>query len=238
MADVTQWLGAAPTPALAFNDHTTATLEKVAAGNHKKLDQWAARAGLTPAAYLEAVEEAAAAAPHVPDAIAHMVEAAHATGAVMLSHDEKTVDARAASRALGIDVCEFPLERAVAAYAIAAGEHVILGGPNVIRGGSHTGALTAEDAIVAGECTVLASDYYYPSLLRAAERLVRRDVLPLARAWALVSANPAAAMRLDDRGEIAVGKRADLVVLDAAGGAETPWRVVHTLAAGRLSSFA
>ena len=59
VGDIEAWLGEAPRPALAFNDHTTSTLEKVAAGRHQKLEQWASRAGVTAGRYLELVEEAA-----------------------------------------------------------------------------------------------------------------------------------------------------------------------------------
>jgi alpha-D-ribose 1-methylphosphonate 5-triphosphate diphosphatase len=231
--DVSAWLGEEPAPALAFNDHTTSTMEKVQAGNHKKLGQWAERAGLTPAEYLAEVERVAACALAVPALMEKLAARCRETGAVMLSHDERTLAERAATRALGVEVCEFPLATAVAADAVAQGEHVILGGPNVIRGGSHNNALTAEDAIRDGLCTVLASDYYYPSLLHSAEHLVARGVLPLADAWRLVAENPAASMGLSDRGAIAPGKRADLVVIDCNG----PWRLVHTVAGGRVTSF-
>ena len=64
--DVMEWLGETPRPVIAFNDHTTATLEKVAAGTHRKLEQWAQRAGVSPARYLELVDEAAAKRADVP----------------------------------------------------------------------------------------------------------------------------------------------------------------------------
>jgi alpha-D-ribose 1-methylphosphonate 5-triphosphate diphosphatase len=95
------------------------------------------------------------------------------------------------------------------------------------------GALSAAEAIGDGLCTVLASDYYYPSLLHAAERLVDRGVLSLAKAWNLVSRNPAEAMGLDDRGAIEAGRRADLAVIDCSG----PWRLVHTIAGGTVTSL-
>lgn len=234
LEDIGEWLSWSPTPALAFNDHTTATLEKVEAGNHKNLDQWAQRTGLTNAQYLAAVEEAAGVAPHVPDKVAEVAVMARKHGAVMLSHDEKTTEGWNNFRKLGATVCEFPLRMSVAANAIQSGEHVILGGPNVIRGGSHTGALSAEEAISAGRCTVLASDYYYPSLFRAAEYLVERGVLSLAKAWRIVSCNPAQAMGMSDRGMLDIGKRADVVVVDCN---RRPWRLVHAIVGGTLVSF-
>ncbi|WP_299625377.1 alpha-D-ribose 1-methylphosphonate 5-triphosphate diphosphatase [Pelagibius sp.] len=228
--DLGRWLGQQPTPAIAFNDHTTATMEKVQAGNHKKLGQWAQRAGLSVEQYLAEVDAVGRRAPEVPAKIREVAGLARRQNAIMLSHDERSCDERATHRDLGMQVCEFPLARVVAEDAVARGEHVILGGPNVIRGGSHTGAMSAEEAIGDGLCTVLASDYYYPSLLHAAEGLVDRGVLSLSAAWDLVSSNPAAAMGLQDRGRIEVGCRADVVVIDCSG----PWRLVHTLAGGEV----
>jgi len=236
MADIGDWLADAdlPTPAVAFNDHTTCTMEKVAAGKHEKLTQWATRAGLTPDAYLAAVETVAARADDVAGDIRAVAALASRHGAIMLSHDERTQSERHHNRALGMTVCEFPLSREVARDAVGHGEHTVLGGPNVIRGGSHTGAMSAEEAIASGLCTVLASDYYYPSLLHAVERLVKRGVLSLEAAWPLVSSNPAQAMGLMDRGTIEPGYRADLVVVNTTHA----WQIVHTIAAGRLTTFA
>ncbi len=230
--DIARWLNQTPTPAIAFNDHTTLTMERVKAGSHDKLNQWAQRAGVTIEQYLAKVETVGQRGPDVPAKIRQVTELAANTGAVMLSHDERSRDERVANRALGMHVCEFPLALDVAEEAVANGEHVIMGGPNVIRGGSHMGAMSAEDAVRDGLCNVLASDYYYPSLLHAAERLVERGVQTLNAAWSLVSTNAAIAMALDDRGTIEVGRRADLVVLDRSG----PWRVVHSLVGGSVMS--
>lgn len=177
--DLARWLARQPTPAIAFNDHTTSTLETVRAGGREKLDRWARRAGITLERYLAEVDAVGHRAPDVPARIREVAGLARRHGAVMLSHDERSCDERATFRGLGARVCEFPLAPEVAVDAVARGEHVVMGGPNVIRGGSHTGALSAEDAIRDGLCTVLASDYYYPSLLHAAERLVGRGVQSL-----------------------------------------------------------
>lgn len=233
VGDIEAWLDSGPTPALAFNDHTTLTMETVKAGGHKKLDQWAIRAGLTLDEYLARVDAVGSRAGEVPDRIRRVAELARSRGAVMLSHDERTRADRAAFRELGAKVCEFPLAHEVAADAIETGEHVIMGGPNVIRGGSHTGAMSAEDAIRGGVCNVLASDYYYPSLFHAAERLVEQGVVGFGKAWNMISANAAASMGLHDRGVIEPGRRADLVVVDCDG----PWRLVHTIVGGRVLTF-
>jgi len=111
-------------------------------------------------------------------------------------------------------VAEFPTTAAAAREARDAGEHVVLGAPNALRGESHNGALCATQAIGNGLCTVLASDYYYPAPLHAVFRLHDAGVLPLEQGWPLVSANPAAAVSLHDRGTLDPGQRADLLVVD------------------------
>ena len=86
--------------------------------------------------------------------------------------------------------------------------------------------------IARGLCSVLASDYYYPAQLLAAFRLAADGVLPLARAWNLISAEPARAAGLSDRGILAEGYRADIILVDD----EVPLRprIVAVIAAGRL----
>ncbi|MBP0576067.1 phosphonate metabolism protein PhnM, partial [Mycobacterium tuberculosis] len=73
---------------------------------------------------------------------------------------------------------EFPTSEATAVAARAAGETVVCGAPNVVRGGSHTGFPAAADLVGKGLCTVLASDYYYPALLMAPFRLAADGVVP------------------------------------------------------------
>ena len=90
----------------------------------------------------------------------------------------------------------------------------MFGAPNVVRGGSHTGWTRASDMIAKGLCSVLASDYYYPAQLLAAFRLAADGVLPLAEAWQLISAAPARAAGLTDRGVLAAGQRADIILVD------------------------
>jgi alpha-D-ribose 1-methylphosphonate 5-triphosphate diphosphatase len=105
-----------------------------------------------------------------------------------------------------------------------------MGAPNVVRGGSHNGNLSAIDLIMMGYCDAVASDYHYPSPRRAALMLADAGVAPFADVWRLVSAGPAAILGLHDRGVLEVGKRADLVVLDAQ-----TRRVAATFVAGRVS---
>ena len=116
------------------------------------------------------------------------------------------------------------------------GDLIIFGAPNAVRGGSHIGSLGAADMVEAGLCDALASDYYYPAMLAAVARLDHERRAGGLRLWSLVSNGPAQAMGLHDRGEIAVGKRADLVLVDWPDGA-TP-AVQGTWVAGRAAYLA
>jgi len=101
-----------------------------------------------------------------------------------------------------------------------------------VRGGSHTGWTKATDMIAKGLCSILASDYYYPAQLLAAFRLATDGVLPLPAAWGLVSSAPAKAAGLTDRGILADGYRADIILVDDEVSLRP--RVVAVIAAGRL----
>ena len=111
----------------------------------------------------------------------------------MLSHDDESPATRKAFRAQGVAIAEFPVNEKTAREAANAGDAIVFGAPNVVRGGSHTGWTRASDMIAKGLCSVLASDYYYPSQLLAAFRLAADGVLPLPKAWDLISAAPALA---------------------------------------------
>jgi alpha-D-ribose 1-methylphosphonate 5-triphosphate diphosphatase len=214
---VKTWLASPLRPALAFNDHTTGMLRKFAGGDvPKKAGEWAARAELPLEDYLRLVLSLAERESDVPAALGDLAATARRQGATLLSHDDCSREERQRFRDLGATVAEFPLVEEAAADARLNSEHVVLGAPNVVRGRSHIGALDATTAVGADLCTVLASDYYYPSMLRAAELLARG--VGLAAVWPLVSRYPAAAMGLDDRGSITAGQRADLVVVRVENG--------------------
>jgi alpha-D-ribose 1-methylphosphonate 5-triphosphate diphosphatase len=150
----------------------------------------------------------------------------------MLSHDDATPAMRQEFRELGAMIAEFPINEETARAAASHGDAIVYGAPNVVRGGSHTGWTKASDMIAKGLCSVLASDYYYPAPLLAAFRLAADGVLPLAQAWQLVSAAPAQATGLSERGTLAAGRRADILLVDGSVAARP--RLVAVIAAGRL----
>jgi alpha-D-ribose 1-methylphosphonate 5-triphosphate diphosphatase len=135
-------------------------------------------------------------------------------------------------RAMGVAIAEFPINEETAREAASHGDAIVYGAPNVVRGGSHTGWTKASDMIAKGLCSVLASDYYYPAQLLAAFRLAADGVLPLTEAWNLVSAAPARATGLADRGVLAEGRRADILLVDDSVPLRP--RLVTVIAGGKL----
>lgn len=147
----------------------------------------------------------------------HFVAYACARGIPLASHDDTTTGHVEQAKAEGMVISEFPTCEAAAQRANELGLAVIMGGPNVVRGGSHSGNVAAIDLARAGLLDIVSSDYVPNSLLNAAIQLTRDADQPLAQAIATVSANPARAMGMDDRGEIAIGRRADLVRMKLMG---------------------
>lgn len=213
---------------LAFNDHTPAIVHKV----HDPVEgaKYAGRAGMTLAAFRAFTDRVASRAAAVPAALERIGAAARVAGLPMASHDDDAVPVRARFRALGAQICEFPMAEEVGRDARALGEYVVMGSPNVVRGRSHLNWTSAAVMAEAGICNVLSSDYYYPAMARAAFILADRGGFDLPGAWALIAANPAAAAGLTDRGTIEPGKRADVVLIEPAAR-----RLVATIAGGRLA---
>jgi alpha-D-ribose 1-methylphosphonate 5-triphosphate diphosphatase len=141
-----------------------------------------------------------------------IVAMAQAQGIKIASHDDTTLDEVALAASEGVTLAEFPTTVEAAAASQAAGMATIMGGPNVVRGGSHSGNVAARDLAEEGHLDILSSDYVPASLLLGALALENVPAIGgLAGAIRLVTKNPADATGLTDRGEIATGKRADLV---------------------------
>jgi alpha-D-ribose 1-methylphosphonate 5-triphosphate diphosphatase len=130
---------------------------------------------------------------------------------VLASHDDRTEADVAENLADGIGVAEFPVSMTAARAARAGGQVSIAGAPNLVRGGSHTGNVSALALIRAGLVDALASDYVPASMVEAAFLAVSLAGISLPQAVRLIAAAPASMCGFADRGEIAVGKRADLV---------------------------
>ncbi len=130
----------------------------------------------------------------------------------LASHDDATEAHVAEAADLGTHLAEFPTTREAARASRRAGMAVLMGAPNLVRGGSHSGNIAAADLAAEGDLDVLSSDYVPISLMAAAFLLHKGPLgFPLPAAIATVTRNPATAAGLDDRGVLAVGKRADIV---------------------------
>ncbi len=224
------WIKSKRIDVLAFNNHMGQALPNPAKPDKRK--GMAVRTGLTLEAFDELVAQINSRAGEVPGSVARLAAASRAANVPMLSHDDETPLMRQEFRALGVDIAEFPVNEETAQDAAAAGQFILFGAPNVVRGGSHTGWTSATEMVRKGLCSILASDYYYPALPLAAFRLASEGVLPLAKAWDLISAAPARAAGLADRGELAAGRRADVILVDASQALRP--RVVAVIANGKL----
>jgi len=146
--------------------------------------------------------------------ILEMIDLAHEKGVSIASHDDCTIDKVKSMKDLGVTISEFPLSLDVAVYAKENGLFTGMGAPNIVRGGSQSGNIAAKELVINNACDYLCSDYHPISLLNAV--YVMRDTLglPLEEGFKMVTSNPAQMSGLTDRGEISIGKRADLAVID------------------------
>lgn len=216
-------------PYLVFNDHLphdTLAKGKTPPGHVGK----SLKAGLNPEKALTRLREMHEARDQVPDALRAVVPRLAALGVRMGSHDENTPEQRHWWHDLGVHICEFPETTATAEASRDMGDAVIMGAPNLVRGGSHKGNVSALDVVSMGLCDALASDYHYPSLRRAAFLLADSGICDLAAAWRLISERPARILGLQDRGQLKPGQRADLVVINP----ETR-DICVTIAGGRVT---
>lgn len=145
--------------------------------------------------------------------LAWLGELARAGRIRLLGHDPDSAEAVTALADRGGAVAEFPTTVEAAAAARDRGFPVVMGAPNVLRGSSHSGNVSAAELISRGLVTGLASDYLPSALLGAAFRLVTEGLTSLPEAVRMITAGPAAVAGLADRGSLAAGRRADLVLI-------------------------
>ncbi len=156
-----------------------------------------------------------------------VLERCRERGLTIASHDDTLPEHVHEAVVEGIGVSEFPTTLEAAREARKAGMLVVMGAPNVVRGESHSGNVSALELAREGLLDILSSDYLPQSMICGAFTLHHREGLPLHETVAMVSVNPARAVGLDDRGEIGVGKSADLVrvrVVDEVPVVMAAWR--------------
>lgn len=155
-----------------------------------------------------------------------ILDLARSLGICLASHDDATPDHVDEAVADGVVIAEFPTTAASAEAAHRNGLAVLMGAPNIVRGSSHSGNISASEVAASGHLDILSSDYVPASLLLAAFALPEKvGGITLPRAIGFVSSGPARAAYLNDRGEIALGKRADLVQVSVSTGQPVVRRV-------------
>ena len=168
---------------------------------------------------LEAAQEAMA-------RMRSLAEKAKYHGVSIASHDDDSPGKVATVQALGAVISEFPINLETARAAREKGLSTLFGSPNILRGKSQSGNMRALDAVREGIADCLCGDYSPAALLPSIMRLPSLTDISLSQAVSMVTVNPARAAGLSDRGEIAIGKRADLVAVKMHGSlpqAEKVW---------------
>ena len=142
---------------------------------------------------------------------AYAIKSAHQRGLALASHDDATQDHVTEAASEGMTVAEFPTTLEAAQSSHDAGLAVMMGGPNLVRGGSHSGNVAAGFLAEQNCLDILSSDYVPNSLLHGAMLLHTKYAYSLPRAVQTITKTPATSVGLDDRGELSPGKRADLI---------------------------
>jgi alpha-D-ribose 1-methylphosphonate 5-triphosphate diphosphatase len=148
------------------------------------------------------------------DKINELIMYAKAHDLTLLSHDDDCVEKLDGLLDLGVQISEFPLSLDVAKYAVEKGIATGMGAPNIVRGGSQSGNIAAIELVKEEVCQYLCSDYHPTSMLQAIYRMKEDANLSLEKGFKMVTSTPAKYANLHDRGEIATGKRADIIVID------------------------
>jgi alpha-D-ribose 1-methylphosphonate 5-triphosphate diphosphatase len=204
---------------VSLTDHTPGQ------GQYRDLEHLARRTqrdlGLTPeeaqAHIQDRIDEKRAHAGDVAATLAAISALCAAHGIPLASHDDDSVEKVALMQSLGATISEFPVTVEAATEARRRGLATAMGAPNAVRGQSYSGNLSARDAHAAGLLDILAADYHPSAILPAVLELARTDPDGLAGATRLATLNPARALGLADRGAIAPGLRADLLIADDTG---------------------
>lgn len=230
--EIESWLDGKRIDFLAFNDHMPSMLRKIETG--QSLARFVERTGLTAEQFIALTKKLSDRKEEVKPAIKRLSRRALDSGIPMASHDDETSEQRGFFNKIGCKIAEFPETEEAINEAGRLQNNIILGAPNIIRGGSHMGAsgLSATDNIRKGLGNILCSDYYYPSLINAPAVLAKKEIMDFSSGWDMISKNAAYAANLFDRGEIVEGKRADLVLLDAT--APRYSRLAATIVAGNI----
>ncbi len=206
------WLENGKVHLLSLNNHLPdATDDETLARYTKGLQQ---RIKLSPTEIRSLVEAAMARQEEGLQQIEHLVEQAHQLQIPVASHDDESEADVALSAKRQVAIAEFPASIALAVQSRNYGAAVLMGAPNLIRGGSHVGYMSVAAAAEAKVLDCLCSDYHYPSLFHAPFKMAEVGLMSFEESWKLVSTQPAQAAGIADRkGAIALGLEADFLLV-------------------------
>ena len=163
-----------------------------------------------------------------------LTKLAHAKGIPVASHDDDTVEKLEENKKIGVDISEFPISMETAKTAKAYGFYTVVGSANIIRGSSHSGNMSAADAILEDCADIICSDYVPAAILHGIFLMHTKHGVPLPQIVNKATLNPAKAMRTDkDYGSIEAGKKADFLIVDILDGYPV---ITHTFVDGVAAS--
>jgi len=161
-----------------------------------------------------------------------LADYAHESGIAVASHDDDVFEKLAVNRKIGVDISEFPITIETAKAARAMGFYTVVGAPNILLGGSHSGNMSAADSIREGCADIICSDYYPPAILHGIFAMHHKHGIPLNEMVNKATLHPAKAVKTDrDFGSIEVGKAADLIIVEELDGYPV---ITHVLVDGQI----
>ncbi|MEM8831772.1 MAG: alpha-D-ribose 1-methylphosphonate 5-triphosphate diphosphatase [Cyanobacteria bacterium P01_G01_bin.19] len=212
--ELCDWLKQGKVQLLSLNDHLPPAGDDYKLNRH--LNSLRRRHKMSDAELKELIETAIANKAEGLKQIEELVTLAHKHKIAIASHDDDTEAKVELSAKRGISIAEFPATIELAAQSRDYSASVLMGAPNLIRGGSHVGWMSVEAAAKAGVVDCLCSDYHYPSLFHAPFKLVQMGIMDFEQAWKLVSTYPAKAAGIGNtKGSIDYGLDADFLLIEA-----------------------
>ena len=215
--ELCNWLEQGKVQLLSLNDHLPPAGDDYKLNRH--LNSLRRRHKMTDEELQKLIQTAIANKPQGLEQIEELITLAHKFGIAIASHDDDTEAKVELSAKRGVAIAEFPATIELAAKSRDYDASVLMGAPNLVRGGSHVGWMSVEAAAKAGTVDCLCSDYHYPSLFHAPFKLAEMEIMSFDKAWKLVSAYPAKAAGIgNSKGSIASGWDADFLLVNPDDG--------------------
>lgn len=163
-----------------------------------------------------------------------LADLAHSKNITVASHDDDTIEKLEWNQKIGVDISEFPITLEVAKEAKKRGYYTVVGAPNILLGGSHSGNMSAAEAILNDCADILCSDYFPQAMLHSLFIMHHKYGVPMPEMVKKVTLNPAKATKIDkEYGSLEKGKKADILIVDEIDGYPV---ITHVLVDGKTTS--